>query len=87
MTGGDIVLRPTNSNFNKKGPCTLFFPPYIFSITISCNDFTFHHFLCIFLSLVSLVFVPSVVGGSVDGEGGFTKVMNSKSRISNFNFW
>ena len=24
VTDGDIVLRPTNSNFNKRGPCTLF---------------------------------------------------------------
>ena len=32
-----FVLRPTNSNFNKRGPCTLFFLPKIVSITISCN--------------------------------------------------
>ena len=37
VTDGDIVLAPTNSNFNKRGPCTLFFPPNIVSITISCN--------------------------------------------------
>ena len=49
---GDIVLRLTNSNFNKRGPCTLFFLPKIVSITISCNDifggFTHTHltFLC-----------------------------------------
>ena len=24
VTDGDIVWRPTNSNFNKRGPCTLF---------------------------------------------------------------
>ena len=37
MTDGDIVLRPVNSNFNKRGPCTLFSPPNILSVTISCN--------------------------------------------------
>ena len=32
MTDGNIVLRPINSNFNKRGHCTLF--PLL---TISCN--------------------------------------------------
>ena len=32
------MLRPTNSNFNKRGPYTLFFPLKIVSVTISCND-------------------------------------------------
>ena len=44
VTDGDIVLRPINSNFNKRGPCTLFFLPNIVSITISCNAFT--HLIC-----------------------------------------
>ena len=39
MTGGDIVSRPTNSNFNKTRLCTLFFQPNIVSITISCNAY------------------------------------------------
>ena len=34
---GDIVLGPRNGNFNKRGPCILFFLPKIASITISCN--------------------------------------------------
>ena len=33
----DIVLGPTNSNFNKRGSCAQFFPPNIVSITIPCN--------------------------------------------------
>ena len=37
-TDEDIALRPTNNNFNKRGPCALFFSPNIFSITISEND-------------------------------------------------
>ena len=37
VTDRDIVLRPTNSNFTYKWPCTLFFLPNIISITISCN--------------------------------------------------
>ena len=37
VTDRDIVLRSTNSNFNKRGPCTLFFPSNIVSITIPCN--------------------------------------------------
>ena len=38
-SGGFVnsAVRPTNSNFNKRGLCTLFFPPKIASITISCN--------------------------------------------------
>ena len=39
MTVGDIVLKVTNCNVNKRGPCALFFPsPNIVSITISCNE-------------------------------------------------
>ena len=41
VTDGDIVLRPTNSNFNKREPYILFFPPNIVSVTISCNDYRF----------------------------------------------
>ena len=37
VTDGDIVLRPTNSDFNKRGPSTIFFTPNIVTITISCN--------------------------------------------------
>ena len=37
VTDGDIVLRPVNSNFNKRRPCTLFSPPNILSVIISCN--------------------------------------------------
>ena len=37
VTYGDVVLRTTNSNFNKKAPCTLFFPSNIVSITIACT--------------------------------------------------
>ena len=37
MTDRDTVLRPTSSNFNKGGPCALFFSPNIISITICCN--------------------------------------------------
>ena len=36
-----VLLRQkeTDSNFDKRGPCTLFFPPNILSITLdlSCN--------------------------------------------------
>ena len=45
MTDGDIVFRPTNSIFNMRGPCTLFFLPNIVSVTISCND----NGICIFV--------------------------------------
>lgn len=34
----DIVFKAANSNFNKRGPYTLFFPPYIVSITAFCNE-------------------------------------------------
>ena len=37
VTDGDIVLRTTNSNLNKRGPCALFVPHDIVSITVSCN--------------------------------------------------
>ena len=37
VTDGGIVVRPTYSNFNKRGPCTLFSQPNIVSIIISCN--------------------------------------------------
>ena len=33
LTDGDIVLSPTNTNFNQKRPCKLFFLPNIVSIT------------------------------------------------------
>ena len=49
MTDGDIVSRPTNSNFNnfnKTRPFTLFFPPNIVSITISCNTYQCLHAIC-----------------------------------------
>ena len=32
MTDGDIVLRPTNSNINKRGPCALFFRLTLFQL-------------------------------------------------------
>ena len=38
MVDGDIVFRPTNSNFNKRWPFKVFLPPNIVSITISSND-------------------------------------------------
>ena len=32
MTDGDIVLRPTNRNVSKRGPCTLFFRLTLFQL-------------------------------------------------------
>ena len=37
VTYGDVVLRTSNSNFNKKRRVHYFFPSNIVSITIACT--------------------------------------------------
>ena len=64
MTDGDIVLRPVNSNFNQKGPCTLFSPPNIVSITI----------VYLVMCMISQKVVSTMVWSTVRGRSGLTAV-------------